>query len=74
MEKSQLCFPNRMGNCLVVTGGDWNMNGLFSPVGMMIQSDFHSIIFQKGRSTTNHENMGTESVEALWENHETQWR
>ena len=31
-----------------------NNQRVFSPiVGMMIQSDFHSIIFQIGRSTTN---------------------
>jgi hypothetical protein len=32
----------------------WNMNKKKSPIlGMMIQSDFHSIIFQRGRYTTN---------------------
>jgi hypothetical protein len=44
-----------------LVGGDWNMNFIFPIiVEMTIQSDFHSIIFQMGRSTTN------QSWSTLW--------
>jgi hypothetical protein len=43
--------------CVVLVGGDWNMAGLFSfPYignGIIISTDELSIIFQRGRSTTN---------------------
>ena len=47
-----------MVNEIYLIGGDWNMNGWIDfPYNYwewkIIPTDFHSIIFQRGRSTTN---------------------